>query len=256
MAVEDLRALFRESGLAARLFGVTWRWSRYQLMTALWVLWVFYVFAFVTDLLYVQPYRRRKAHEHGESYESGSLSFGLRASLPVVTLVLVARTFVVDIYHIPTQSMVPALEEGSTIWVNRLAYGVRSPITGTPLLGNTSPAAGDIVVFKYPREPRTTYVKRVIGTPGDRIEIQGDRIAINGTVLHRPSGGPPITTVQLGSVTYQMLDDPLVTFDGELDLRVPEGHYFAMGDNINNSEDSRTWGFVADTHLIGRVGKK
>ena len=194
-------------------------------MTALWVLWLIYVLALIVDLLYVQPYRSRRARAQGLYYSAGSISFGLRAALPVFTLVLLLRTFVADVYHIPSQSMHPALEEGSRIWVNRLAYGLRSPLSGDLWLRRDPPARGEVIVFQYPREPRTTYVKRVLAVPGDRVLIDGDEILLNGQPLTTaPADHDAFRPVSLGDAEYRLYDDPTVASSLQLALDVPENH--------------------------------
>lgn len=226
-------------------------------MTALWVLWLIYCLAFFTDALYVQPYRRRRASRSGRAYESGAVSFGIRAALPVFTLILFTRTFAVDRFQIPTPSMEPNLPQGTTIWVNRLAYGLRSPITGEAWLGEELPHHGDVIVFKYPREPRTTFVKRVIGVPGDRVQVDSGHVSLNGARILPPAGAElpsagPIPA-RVGAVDYQYLDDPLLSPEQRLDVVVPPDHFFVLGDNLDHSEDSRHWGLVSSRHLLGRV---
>lgn len=225
-------------------------------MTVLWVLWVIYMLAFAADLLYMQPYRTLRAAQRGRAHEAGAISYGLRTALPIFTVAIVARTFIVDVYHVPTASMEPNLSQGSIIWTNRLAYGLRSPLSGEVWLGQgREPQPGEVIVFKYPREPRTVFVKRVLGVPGDHVEVRGDRIAVNGQLVNAgdedSAGGDSI--VQLGRARFAVHDDPELMSDVELDLVVPEAHYFTLGDNLNHSEDSRAWGLVSARHLIGRV---
>jgi len=220
-------------------------------MTGLWVLWVIYTLALFIDVLYVQPWRGRTA---GTSQPPGAISFGLRAALPLFTLLLVLRTFVIDVYHVPSGSMRPLLDEGSRIWVNRLAYGIRSPITGAPLYGDTEPQRGDVIVFQYPREPRTTYVKRVLAIAGDHLEITGSNIRINGHELIDHRGPGPLHDAEIGSVKYRVLDQPRHSSESTpIDLTVPPGHYFTLGDNLANSQDSRVWGLLEHRNLLGRV---
>jgi signal peptidase I len=222
-------------------------------MTALWVLWLVYLLAFFIDLLYVQPWRQRKAALRHEHHEAGALSFGLRAALPVFTVVLLLRSFAIDVYHVPSGSMRPLLEEGSRIWVNRLAFGVRSPLTGHALIAAKTPQRGQVVVFQYPREPRTTYVKRILGVPGDHIEIAGGQIRLNGSELVAASGAGPIRQALIGDVHYQVLEASLPITAPDVDLIVPPGHYFTLGDNLGNSEDSRYWGLLQESNLLGSV---
>lgn len=219
-------------------------------MTALWVLWAVYCLALAIDALYVQPWRRRKAFEASRSYESGALSFGLRAALPFFSIILLARTFLIDVYHIPSQSMRPLLDEGSRIWVNRLAYGLRWPLTGQVLVADRRPHRGDVVIFQYPREPETTYVKRVLGLPGDRVELFGDRILVNGEPVALMHSDSTTTTAKLGDVTYRLIMQPAMD---PFQMTVPPDHYFTLGDNLADSQDSRVWGPLPHTNLLGRV---
>lgn len=223
-------------------------------MSGLWTLWVIYCIVTAADFFYVQPFRRRRAAEVGRLHKPGSLSFGLRVALPVVTVFLLVRTFALNVYHIPTSSMEPNISEGTVIFVNRLAYGLRSPLTGSTWITRADPSPGEVFLFRYPREPRTTFVKRVLGVPGDRIRVDGDAIFVNDRLLNPAStSGSDPNQVQLGESQYLLKDDPLIRSDVHLDLVVPADHYFALGDNINHSEDSRVWGLVSSRHLIGRV---
>lgn len=223
-------------------------------MSGLWALALIYAFAAVINNLYVQPYRRRKAFERGSTHSPGALSFGLNVSLPIFVVALLVRSFVVDVYFIPSESMEPTLKKGTRVFVDRLAYGVRSPLTGNSWIPNDQPARGDVFIFAYPREPRTTYVKRVLGIPGDTIRIEGDAIWLNERrVLPELMGPQELLSVRLGDVEYQMLNDPTIEAMTALSVVVPVGHFFALGDNFDHSEDSRTWGLVSESHLIGRI---
>lgn len=222
-------------------------------MSVLWLVWVAYVFAFIVDYFYIQPARELAAARAGQSYSPGAISFSIRVALPLFTVALLLRGFVVNTYHVPTPSMVPAIAEGERIWVNRLAYGLRAPFTGTAWVAGSPPRRGELVVFHYPREPRTVYVKRLLGLPGDEVRVVGDQVALNGMLLNRPLPQSTHRPVTLDTTTFFLVDDPLVEGHHDLELVVPPGHYFVIGDNLNHSEDSRTWGFVGDRHLIGRV---
>lgn len=221
-------------------------------MTALWVIAFAYAFAAVINGFYLQPLRRCRAARAGMHYTPGSLSFGINAALPVFLALLLIRTFIVDVYHVPSESMAPHLEKGARIFVNRLAYGLRSPLTTHELVAGQQPEAGEVFVFRYPREPRTVYVKRVLAVPGDRVSVKPDAIVINGQSVVSLTE-EELVQAQLGGRAVVFRDDPAVNKPFSLDLTVPEGHFFAIGDNLDHSEDSRTWGFVAERHLIGRL---
>jgi len=221
-------------------------------MSGLWFLFVIYAFALVIDHYYVQPYRRKKARRAQKTYEAGAISFALHFGVPAVFVVLTARTFVVDVLHVPTLSMTPTLNKGDFIVVNRLAYGLKSPLTDTLIYKREPPQPGEIFVFQYPREPRTLYVKRLLGGPGDHIQIDSVAIRRNGEVIRGfynddPAEKPPIQSTDPGSSLPAKVSRP------NIDVIVPQGHYFALGDNLDHSEDSRHWGYVAARHLVGRV---
>jgi signal peptidase I len=226
-------------------------------VSAVWALCFGQLWALAVDALFVQPRRRLQAARRGSDYHPGSISFALRASFPLVLGLLITRAFVLDVFHVPTESMIPALQPGERIWVDRLAYGLRWPLSGVALSGSTLPRRGDVVVFRYPREPSTAYVKRVIALPGDRIVIDGRRIDLNGRPLVRSwtvERGVVTQSVELDGTSFDVRADfarPAAPV--ALDLVVPAGHLFVMGDNQDHSEDSRHWGLVAEQHLMGRV---
>lgn len=224
-------------------------------MNFLWVLFVFYAFAFVIDLFYVQPFRKRRAVKQGAEYESGAISFGIRVAVPLFLFVLTIRTFLFDVLDVPTNSMEPALTQGELIVVNRFAYGLKSPLTERIILERAKPQPGEVFVFQYPREPRTLYVKRVLGVPGDHIQIDHNVVRRNGNVLFDPSQASEELDAEywLSDVIYISNDDASAAPGPSIDVVVPPDHYFALGDNMDHSEDSRHWGFVGKRHLVGRV---
>jgi signal peptidase I len=226
-------------------------------MKFVWALCYVQLWALAADLLYVQPIRRLRAVARQVAYAPGAISFGLRVTFPLIVTLLVVRTFVLDMFQVPSDSMAPALVPGERIWVDRLAYGLRWPLSGDTLRGQGSPAPGEIVVFRHPRQPTTVFVKRVLGVAGDHVEIRGRDIAVNGQALvdEGPAGAAVSTrAVVLGDTRFIVRTDRGVAApDTDIDLTVPAGHLFVMGDNLDHSEDSRTWGLVADQHLIGRV---
>ncbi|MDR2872937.1 MAG: signal peptidase I [Xanthomonadaceae bacterium] len=193
-----------------------------------------------------------------------------RAFFPVLALVLVLRSFVVEPYKIPSSSMMPNLLIGDFILVNKFSYGLRLPITNTKILPLGEPARGDVVVFKPPHAPDQNWVKRIIGLPGDHIVFRGDTLFINGSPVRsqrlgeyvgRGSGaeatGAALLMEDLPGHPHKVLEW-LGAYNsaGQGEWTVPERHYFVMGDNRDNSEDSRFWTpmhFLPEENLRGRA---
>lgn len=189
-----------------------------------------------------------------------------RSFFPVVLIVLLLRSFLVEPFRIPSGSMMPTLLVGDFILVNKFAYGVRLPVLNTKIIDHGSPQRGDIVVFRFPKDPTVDYIKRVIGLPGDRIGYYRKQLFINGvpmtqTAEGRYAGGTQgesmtgesLLREDLQTVTHSILvraDDPAAR-EGE--FVVPDGHFFVMGDNRDNSNDSRFWGAVPEANLVGRA---
>ncbi len=199
---------------------------------------------------------------------------------PVILFVFVLRSFVVEPFRIPSGSMLPTLENGDLILVNKYEYGIRLPVIDRKILDVGSPRRGDVVVFRYPVDPSVDYIKRVVGEPGDVIEYRGKVLSINGTPVPRSRDGdyyePDRASYvgqyqeQLGDVAHRILLNvqvpqdlmPITRFpdfqactylpDG-VRCTVPAGQYFMMGDNRDNSLDSRYWGFVPDRNIVGRA---
>jgi signal peptidase I len=188
-----------------------------------------------------------------------------RSFFPVILIVLLLRSFLVEPFRIPSGSMLPTLDIGDFILVNKFTYGLRLPVLHTKVLGNGVPRRGDVVVFRFPPDPRKDYIKRVIGLPGDDIRyenktlyVNNHRIQTSDMQLYAGMGAAPfgIPTLelkeQLGPVAHMILVVPR-RLEQDLHTQVPAGHYFVMGDNRDNSEDSRVWGFVPDENLVGRA---
>jgi signal peptidase I len=188
-----------------------------------------------------------------------------KSFFPVILAVLLLRSFLVEPFRIPSGSMMPTLLVGDFILVNKYAYGIRLPVLNRKVIEVGSPRRGDVAVFRYPVDPRTDYIKRVIGLPGDHVEYRGKVLYINGEeIAQLPVGsyigtgsglsasGASLRLEQLGEVSHQILVEARrPVLDGE--FRVPEGHYFVMGDNRDNSNDSRFWGTVPEQNLVGRA---
>jgi signal peptidase I len=156
--------------------------------------------------------------------------------------------------------MLPTLQIGDFILVNKYHYGIRLPVAGTKVVGLNDPQRGDVMVFKYPNNPRINYIKRVIGLPGDHIRYVNKTLFINGEVAKQnfvaelPPNRPErvLAVEQLGEVQHQIYKD--LTYPRQpAEWIVPEGHYFMVGDNRDNSNDSRFWGFVSDDLVVGKA---
>lgn len=190
-----------------------------------------------------------------------------------VAAALLLRAFVFEAFKIPSGSMIPTLAIGDQIFVNKYVYGIRIPFTTTRLVDFSEPDRGDVVVFVFPSEPHEDYIKRVVGLPGDTVELRDGQLYINEQPVPRRGVGTKTYWDRdnrrgrwhtfeartfretLGEHTYKILHDvdmPLEVVDFGPRV-VPEGHFFVMGDNRDNSHDSRAWGFVPESHLVGRA---
>jgi signal peptidase I len=166
-----------------------------------------------------------------------------------ILLALVIRTLIVQAFTIPSGSMMDTLLVGDYILVNKFLYGPELPLTDFRLPGFREPARGDIVVFKYPQDEKRDFIKRIVGTPGDQVQIRGHQVFVNGRPLtepyvKQPEGGLSPPSAQPGYCGYAYGCDP---------TKVPADSYFVMGDNRDNSQDSRYWGFVKRDKIKGKA---
>jgi signal peptidase I len=184
-----------------------------------------------------------------------------RSFFPVFLIVLVVRAFIVEPFHIPSGSMIPTLRIGDFILVNKFAYGVRLPLSHTKIIGVGEPKRGDVVVFRPPWQPDQTWIKRVIGLPGDEVTYRNETLYVNGKrIKETPLGwysGPTVAEARV-SVEHLTGDDHKILLMPNRTSRqgswvVPPHEYFVMGDNRDNSEDSRYEGFVPESALVGRA---
>lgn len=181
---------------------------------------------------------------------------------PVLLIVLVIRSFIAEPFRIPSGSMIPTLFVQDFILVTKYSYGVKLPVLNKTFIETGKPERGDVVVFRYPVEPEKDYIKRVVGLPGDSILVKNNRVWINGELVplegpkplaeHGSKSQAQVWTEILGSANHDILIAPGMAKDYVVD-RIPEGHYFVMGDNRNQSSDSRFWGFVPEENLVGKA---
>jgi signal peptidase I len=237
--------------------------------------------------------------------EPGTVDYA-RSFFPVAFVVLIVRAFIFEPFRIPSDSMMPTLLDGDFIVVNKYAYGLRLPVLNEKFIDTGSPQRGDVVVFRYPPDPKVNYIKRLVGLPGDRIEVRDDHLIVNGQTIELESKGTfedgcytgvRLSTEVLGEHTHQVMScpspiglqyarsfvmsgnpDPLLHCDRKHIAReyggwvcqelavpgtndsndhvfdiVPAGHYLMIGDNRDNSGDSRAWGLVPDENLVGKA---
>lgn len=188
-----------------------------------------------------------------------------KAFFPVILIVFLLRSFIVEPFRIPSGSMLPSLHIGDFILVNKFGYGLRLPIVNMKIVDVSTPERGDVMVFRFPQDESVNYIKRVVGLPGDTVEYRDKRLYINGgpvTITEvddyafEESGKRQITANRLlenlAGVEHQVLIDPGKR-STNMRFSVPSGHYFVMGDNRDYSNDSRYWGFVPETHVVGKA---
>jgi signal peptidase I len=200
---------------------------------------------------------------------------------PVICIVFLLRSFLFEPFKIPSGSMIPTLLVGDLILVNKFHYGVRLPVINKKIIDNNPVQRGDVMVFRYPVDPRQDYIKRVVALPGDEVAYINQRLSINGQPVELKRlpdfydedslRYAPHFSEKLGTLEHQILVEPQrqayygpdpkrfpmaencrYTPEG-VTCKVPAGHYFRMGDNRDNSQDSRFWGFVPDENIVGKA---
>ena len=225
------------------------------------------------DRFYARP--RRAPDEPTPKWVEWGADFFL-----VVLIVFGLRSFFVEPFKIPSGSMIPTLLVGDFILVNKFTYGIRLPIINTQIIGMNTPKRGEVMVFRYPSNPSQSYIKRVVGLPGDTVDYIDKSLTINGWKVDRAEAGKylhpdrlyhsPRYTEKLDGTEYSILieEQAPASVNGVmnypfrencsynergLSCKVPEGHYLVMGDNRDGSADSRVWGFVPDRNIVGRA---
>jgi signal peptidase I len=188
-----------------------------------------------------------------------------RSFFPTLLIVLIVRSFIVEPFRIPSESMMPGLIDGDFIFVNKFAYALRLPVINSEVLSTGQPRRGDVIVFRLPRDPSVHYIKRLVGLPGDHVVVQNNQVFINGvpfaqipdgTYTGRRFEGSDLKLERIENREHHiMLAKSLPITDFE--ANVPPGEYFFMGDNRNDSEDSRFGrvGFVPEANLVGRADR-
>lgn len=199
---------------------------------------------------------------------------------PVLFVVFVLRSFLFEPFKIPSGSMIPTLMVGDLILVNKFTYGVRLPVLNTKVTEGNAPQRGDVMVFRYPPQPTLDYIKRVVGVPGDTVAYLNKRLTINGQEVpikqlpdffdtdamryfeqfeetlgekpHKLLNTKGMPAFVQGASEFPFRDNCTYSVEG-VTCKVPEGHYFAMGDNRDNSLDSRYWGFVPEANIVGKA---
>jgi signal peptidase I len=239
--------------------------------------------------------------------EPGTVDYA-RSFFPVAFIVLIVRAFIFEPFRIPSDSMMPTLLDGDFIVVNKYAYGLRLPVLNEKFISTGSPQRGDVVVFRYPPDPKINYIKRLVGLPGDRVEVRNDHLIVNGQTIELVDkgtfadgcyAGVRLSTETLGDHTHEVMSCPspiglqsahnyVMSGNPDPQLRcdrkhiakelggwvcqemalpgapdsndkvfdfdvVPPGHYLMIGDNRDNSQDSRYWGLVPDQNLVGKA---
>ncbi|WP_394753376.1 signal peptidase I [Crenothrix sp.] len=188
-----------------------------------------------------------------------------RSFFPVVLIVLLLRSFLAEPFRIPSGSMMPTLLVGDFLLVNKFTYGIRLPVINKKIIEINEPQHGDIVVFRFPKDPTVDYIKRVIGLPGDKVSYHNKQLAINGVPAAQVSlgsyqgvgqgddmtGAEHLTENLVGVEHSILIRQDAISAEG--DYIVPPGSYFVMGDNRDNSNDGRYWGMVPEANLVGKA---
>lgn len=234
--------------------------------------------ALVTGLIWAldswiwKPGRIRRATAEQPATEPVLVEYA-RSFFPIILIVLLLRSFVVEPFRIPSGSMMPTLLVGDFILVNKFDYGLRLPVINKKIIKIGEPHRGDVVVFRWPKDPSTDFIKRVIGLPGDHIVYRNKRVYINGKELkYKKDGvyigkgtavsmsGAELLTETIGSVHHSILlehgrniDPQYTCMKNNTSMTVPPHSYFVMGDNRDNSDDSRYWCTVPEQNLVGKA---
>jgi len=277
-AEEPLLPRLAGYALVGLAIGMLWRLFRYEAVDFSFMLVLVGAVAGVIwalDRMFFAPRRLAAATKLGIAPERVREPVGVeyaRSFFPVIVLVLVIRSFLFEPFRIPSDSMMPTLYDGDFIFVSKYSYGLRLPVTNTLLIPTGTPQRGDVIVFRLPPNPKINYIKRLVGLPGDRIRVdENNQLYVNGQSMPQQPGpvyagpkenmwnyaGVPTASELLGDKRHRIMFAKGGLTAGE--WVVPAGHYFFMGDNRNNSKDSR-WqddpeapGYVPEQNLVGKA---
>lgn len=237
---------------------------------------ILFLLSIVTGILwFYDVFKARKLRTKGTP-DPWWVEYGA-SFFPVILPIFMLRSFWVEPFRIPSGSMIPTLLVGDFILVNKYAYGVRIPVINKKVIDVGNPQRGDVFVFRYPLDPSQDYIKRVIGLPGDKVEYINKRLTVNGVAVPTTPAGDyeqglesmdrvsevmngvqhyilndPNKPQEPGSIPHAFSENCQRSSTGSI-CTVPAGHYFAMGDNRDNSADSRVWGFVPEENIVGKA---
>ena len=244
---------------------------------------IMFVLLLVTGGVWLLDYFMLQPKRAAEGKEPWWVEYA-KSFFPVILAVFLLRSFLVEPFKIPSGSMIPTLQVGDFILVNKFTYGIRLPIVSKKLVEINSPKRGDVMVFHYPENPSVDYIKRVVGLPGDTIAYRNKKVFVNDVLQQQQQDGeynyvesglkfvhterysenldghshavlinPEVPGIHLGAVAEFPHRDACSYTDNEVRCTVPDGHYFMLGDNRDNSRDSRYWGFVPDKMIVGKA---
>ncbi|MEM7018115.1 MAG: signal peptidase I [Pseudomonadota bacterium] len=233
------------------------------------------ILVFVTGIIWaydkflLEPQRPKSGQDDNEDIP-GWIDLA-RSLFPVFLIVLILRSFLVEPFRIPSNSMMPTLLTGDFILVNKYNYGIRLPVINQKIIEISQPERGDVVVFRYPEDPSIPYIKRIVGLPGDMVQYHNETkiLYINGEpvsqqtlgIYHGVGGGKDMSGAQLRREQLDEVEHDILVLANRThrsmraidEWQIPKDQYFVLGDNRDNSKDSRYWGTVPDENLIGRA---